>query len=65
VGRSCGTGGRGEKSVQGLVGNSEGKRPLERPRRTWLDGIKIDLMEIGCGQSGSSWLRTGAGGRLL
>jgi hypothetical protein len=30
-----------------LVGNSEGKRPLERPRRRWMDNIKMDLGEIG------------------
>jgi hypothetical protein len=30
-----------------LVGNPEGKRPLGRPRRWWVDNIKIDLLEIG------------------
>jgi hypothetical protein len=30
-----------------LVGKPEGKRPLGRPRRTWVDNIKIDLREIG------------------
>jgi hypothetical protein len=30
-----------------LVGKSEGKRPLARPRRRWLDNIKMDLREIG------------------
>jgi hypothetical protein len=29
-----------------LVGNPEGKRPLERPRRRWIDNIKMDLLEI-------------------
>jgi hypothetical protein len=29
-----------------LVGKPEGKRPLGRPRRRWLDNIKMDL-EIG------------------
>jgi hypothetical protein len=29
-----------------LVGNPEGKRPLGRPRRRWLENIKIDLREI-------------------
>jgi hypothetical protein len=29
-----------------LVGKSEGKRPLGRPRRRWMDNIKIDLLEI-------------------
>ena len=34
-----------------LVGKSEGKRPLGRPRRRWEDNIKMDLqeMETGCG----------------
>jgi hypothetical protein len=32
-----------------LVGKSEGKRPLERPRRRWEDNIKVDLQEVGCG----------------
>jgi hypothetical protein len=30
-----------------LVGKSEGRRPLGRPRRRWVDNIKIDLREIG------------------
>jgi hypothetical protein len=30
-----------------LVGKSEGKRSLEKPRRRWVDNIKIDLREIG------------------
>jgi hypothetical protein len=30
-----------------LVGNPEGKRPLRRPRRRWVDNIKMDLREIG------------------
>jgi hypothetical protein len=28
------------------VGKPEGKRPLGRPRRRWVDNIKIDLREI-------------------
>jgi hypothetical protein len=33
-----------------LVGKPEGKRrPLERPRRRWEDGIRMDLGEVGCG----------------
>jgi hypothetical protein len=31
-----------------LVGKPEGKRPLRRPRRRWVD-IKVDLGEIGWG----------------
>jgi hypothetical protein len=30
-----------------LVGKPEGRRLLRRPRRRWLDNIKIDLREIG------------------
>jgi hypothetical protein len=26
-----------------LVGRSEGKRPLRKPRRVWMDNIKMDL----------------------
>jgi hypothetical protein len=29
-----------------LVGKPEGKRPLGRPRRRWMDNIKKDLLEI-------------------
>jgi hypothetical protein len=29
------------------VGKPEGKRPLVRPRRRWVDNIKMDLREIG------------------
>jgi hypothetical protein len=30
-----------------LVGKPEGKRPLGRPRRRWIDTITMDLLEIG------------------
>jgi hypothetical protein len=30
-----------------LVGKPKGKRPLERPRRSWEDGIKIVFRKIG------------------
>ena len=32
-----------------LVGKPEGKRPLGRPRRRWVDNISMDLQEVGCG----------------
>ena len=32
-----------------LLGKSEGRRPLGRPRRRWVDNIKMDLQEVGCG----------------
>jgi hypothetical protein len=30
-----------------LIRKPEGKRPLGRPRRRWIDNIKMDLLEIG------------------
>jgi hypothetical protein len=30
-----------------LVGKPEGKRPLGRPRRRWINNIKMELLEIG------------------
>jgi hypothetical protein len=32
-----------------LVGKREGKRPLGRPRRRWVDNIEMDLGEVGWG----------------
>jgi hypothetical protein len=37
-----------------LVGKSEGKRPLGRPRRRWEDNIRMDVREIGWG--GMDWI---------
>ena len=31
-----------------LVGKPEGKRPLRRPKRRWVDNIRTDLQEVGC-----------------
>jgi len=39
-----------ERGVYGLlVGKPEGKRPLGRPRCRWVDNIRMDLQEVGCG----------------
>ena len=32
-----------------LVGKQEGKRPMGRPSRRWVDKIMMDLQEVGCG----------------
>jgi len=32
-----------------LVWKPEGKRPLGRPRRRWVDDIRMDLQEVVCG----------------
>jgi hypothetical protein len=37
-----------------LVGTPEGKRSLGRPRRRWVDNMKMDLREIGWG--GLDWI---------
>jgi hypothetical protein len=37
-----------------LVRNPEGKRPLGRPRRRWVDNIKMDLRETGW--DGRNWI---------
>jgi len=31
-----------------LVGKPEGRRPLGRPKRRWVDNIRMDLQEVGC-----------------
>jgi hypothetical protein len=37
-----------------LVGKTEGKRPLGRPRRRWMGNIKMDFREIGW--NGIDWI---------
>jgi hypothetical protein len=51
--------GEGRNVYRVLVGKREGKRPPERPRRRWEDGIRMNLRGIGWGGvwSGSTWLR--------
>jgi hypothetical protein len=41
----------GEETVayRVLVGKPEGRRPLGRPRRRWVDNIRMVLQEVGCG----------------
>jgi hypothetical protein len=47
MGRAWSTKGRKRNAYSVLVGKPEGKRPLRRPRRRWVDNIKIYLREIG------------------
>jgi hypothetical protein len=37
-----------------LVGNPEGKRPVGRPKRRWVNKMKMDLREIG--SVGMDWI---------
>jgi hypothetical protein len=56
--------GRGVHGV--IVGSTERKRPLGRPRRRWKDNIKMDLQEVGgVVENGWSLLRIGTGGGHL
>ena len=32
-----------------LVGKPEGRRSLGRPSHRWVDNIRMDLQEVGCG----------------
>ena len=43
-------------NVRFLVGKPEGKRLLGRPRRRWVDNIRTDLQEVGCGYMDWIWL---------
>jgi hypothetical protein len=45
---------RASEKIPILVGKPEGKRPLGRPRRRWVDNIKMDLREIGW--DGMHWI---------
>jgi len=42
-----------------LVGKPEGKRPLRRPKRKWVDNIRKNLQEVGCGYM--DWTGEGPG----
>jgi hypothetical protein len=48
-----------------LMGESEGKKPLGRRRRKWVENIKMDLRQDGMVWTGSIWLRIGTSERLL
>jgi hypothetical protein len=47
-------GGEGERVYSLLVKEPEEKRPLGRPRRRWIDNIKMDFAEIEVG--GFHWI---------
>jgi hypothetical protein len=43
----CSTNGGEEERIYIIVGKQEGKKSLERPRRRWVDNIRMDLGEVG------------------
>ena len=65
MGGACSTYGERRYAYSVLVGISEGKRPLRRPRLRWDNNIKMELPEVGWGMDWVVWLRTGTcGGHL-
>jgi hypothetical protein len=49
MGGPCSTNGEKRNAYRLLVGKSDGKRPLGRPRRRWVDNVRMDLGEVGWG----------------
>jgi hypothetical protein len=49
MGKARNTNGGEEECIRMLVEMPEGKIPLGRPRRRWVDNIEVDLKEIKCG----------------
>jgi hypothetical protein len=49
MGGPCSTNGEKRNDYRLLVGKPEGKRPLGRQRRRWVDNIRIDLGDVGWG----------------
>jgi hypothetical protein len=47
MGMACSMNGEKSNAYRILMGKSEGKRPLGRPRRGWVDNKKMDLRAIG------------------
>jgi hypothetical protein len=47
MGGACSTNGREEECVYIVGWEAKGRRPLGRPRRRWLDNIRMDLVEVG------------------
>jgi hypothetical protein len=45
MGVACSTNGEKRSAYRILVGKPERKRPLGRPRGTWVDNIKMDLRD--------------------
>jgi hypothetical protein len=54
MGWACSTSGETRNAYRILVGKPEGKRPLGRPRRGWVDNIKMDRREVGW--DGMDWI---------
>ena len=64
MGWACGAYGCGEGVYRVLVGKPEGRRPLGRTRRRWMDNIRTDLQDVGI-WTGLGWPRIETGGGRL
>jgi hypothetical protein len=65
---ACSTNGEKRNAYRIFVGKPEEKRPLGRPRRRWVDNIRMDLRETGwygVDWIGLIWLRIGTSGGVL
>jgi hypothetical protein len=49
MGGTCSTNGEKRNAYRLLVEKPEGRRPLERPRRRWLDNIRMNFVGVGWG----------------
>jgi hypothetical protein len=47
MGGACSTNREKRNAYRLLVGKPEGRKPLGRARRRWLDNISMDLVEVG------------------
>jgi hypothetical protein len=55
MGGPCSTNGEKRNAYRSLMGKPEGKRTLGRPRRRWVDNIRMDLGEVGWGGCELDW----------
>jgi hypothetical protein len=53
MGMACSTDGK-KRNAYRMLGKLDGKRPLGRQRRRWVDNIEMDLRERGWG--GMDWI---------
>jgi hypothetical protein len=65
MGWECSTNEEKRNAYRILVRKSEGKRPLGKPRRRWVDNIKIDLRQDGVVLTGMILRRIGTSGGPL
>jgi hypothetical protein len=54
MGRECSTKGKKRNAYRILVGKPERKMQLDRPKRSWVDNIKMDVREVEWG--GMDWI---------